>query len=62
MKINFTDKKPNEAGWYVANFASSGLEMIHIVSSGGELINVNGARTHFSRWLCSWSEKVEENR
>jgi hypothetical protein len=57
-KIKLTDTIPTAPGLYIANFFN-GQELVRIVLQDGELYNVNGARTHFSRWQCKWSAPIE---
>lgn len=49
---------PTEQGYYIAFFAT-GPELIRIVEINGELFNMNGVSTHFSRWNVHWSDRIE---
>ena len=53
------NNQPTEPGYYVAMW-SLGPQLISIVhDDNGNLINLSGARTHFSRWDVNWSDRVE---
>lgn len=49
---------PTEEGVYIAFFLPQ-PQLIYIIMRDGELFNVNGASTHFTRWSVRWSEKLE---
>lgn len=53
-----TSKVPTEPGIYLA-FFTFGPELITIVEIDGDLRNLNGATTHFTRWNVMWSDKLE---
>jgi hypothetical protein len=53
------NNQPKAPGYYVAMW-SLGPQLISIVhDANGDLINLNGATTHFSRWDVNWSDRVE---
>jgi hypothetical protein len=66
--MQFSHTKPAEPGWYIAKF-SFWYDLIQIkeitrpvmFSDRTETLlqNMNGASTHFSRWDCEWSERLE---
>lgn len=49
---------PQAAGFYVAFFSLS-PQLINIKEVNGELMNLNGAVTHFSRWDVRWSVQLD---
>lgn len=65
MKVNMNRTEPQFAGYYLAFMMLTGkFECIHIVYDlkTQDLINLNGGSTHFSRWNCIWSERLEIER
>lgn len=49
---------PKEPGYYIAFFTFA-PELIKIVETAdGDLRNMNGASTHYTRWNCLWSQKL----
>lgn len=53
-----TSKIPTEPGHYIA-FFTLGPELVYITEIAGELRNINGPVTHFTRWNVLWSDKLE---
>lgn len=53
-----TSKVPTEPGNYLA-FFTLGPQLISIIEIDGQLRNINGAVTHFTRWNVLWSDKLE---
>lgn len=68
-KLLFSREQPKEPGYYIARF-SFWYDLIRIYDGqvyerysheklGVQLCNANGGSTHFSRWDCEWSQKIE---
>lgn len=53
-----SSKVPTEPGYYIA-FFTLGPQLISIIEIDGQLRNINGAVTHFTRWNALWSDKLE---
>lgn len=65
--MKFSRTKPTEPGWYIAKF-SFWYDLIKIDykttkdwsdREETDLWQFNGAQTHFTRWDCEWSEKID---
>lgn len=60
-----TRTEPTAPGYYLAFMMLTGtVECIRIIydRTKEDLVNLNGGSTHFSRWNCIWSEKLEIER
>jgi hypothetical protein len=60
MEIAVYPNQPTKAGLYVVKWHGTGfVDFIRLCNGDDGLYAANGARTHYTRWQCSWSEPIE---
>lgn len=60
IEIEVYAEEPTQAGLYIIKWHGTGVvQTIRLVEGCDGLYSVGGARTHYSRWQCSWSKPIE---